>query len=123
MIGIDNDIEDLAVLFFPVKVKYVMCRDNRGRDQRLLQAGTQRRTEEKLFFIGLNPTSVLPGAISLAETVSVKDSWQFVFIFRSNSPIHGPTPASAIVGVKSMARELFYFSYLRAPDSLLPLVT
>ncbi len=71
----------------------------------------------------LNPTSVLPGAISLAESVSVKDYWQFAFMFRSNSPIHGPTPASETVGVKSMARELFHFSYLRAPDSLLPLVT
>ena len=32
MIGIDNDIENLAVLFFPVKVKDVMGRDNRGRE-------------------------------------------------------------------------------------------
>jgi hypothetical protein len=30
--GIDNDIKDLAVFLFPVKVKHVMGRDNRGCD-------------------------------------------------------------------------------------------
>ncbi len=35
----------------------------------------------------------------------------------------GSTPTSEIVGVKRMAREVFHFSYFRAPNPLLPLVT
>jgi hypothetical protein len=38
---------------------------------------------------GLNPTSMLPGAISLAETVLTKEYCHFSFISRLYSPIHG----------------------------------
>jgi SAM-dependent methyltransferase len=39
--------------------------------------------------IGLNPTSTLPGAISLVETVLMKEYCHVSFISRLYSPIHG----------------------------------
>ena len=37
--------------------------------------------------LGPNPTSLLPGAISLAETVLVKDYWQLACTFGPMTPL------------------------------------
>ena len=40
-----------------------------------------------LYLVGPNPTSLLPGAISLAETVLVKDYWQLACTFGPMTPL------------------------------------